>query len=158
MGFVSNFCYKKCGSKEITKTNIKRITYLYPYRIDDIYVCVYAYLNAYMSNVYLNIGREVKYKELGLNAGKCLNNPWKDIPESLIKKIQKLYEKLSFCHKEVCFFCSHRRKKERKGDYKQWLVVKIHEKDKERCLCCWNEAKLFNENKGREVRSEILED
>jgi len=60
MGFVSNFCYEKCGSKEITKTNIKRITYLYLYRIGDIYVYIYAYMKAYMSTVYSNIDREDK--------------------------------------------------------------------------------------------------
>jgi len=48
MGFVSNFCYEKCGSKEITKTNIKRITYLYLYRIGDIYVYIYAYESIYV--------------------------------------------------------------------------------------------------------------
>jgi len=58
----------------------------------------------------------------------------------------------------VCFFHFHRRKNEREGDNKQWLVIKIHERDAERYLCCWNEAKPFNEKKGREVRSEILED
>ena len=55
-------------------------------------------------------------------------------------------------------FLPFSQKEEREDDYKQWLVIKIHERDTERCLCCWDEAKPFNESKGREVRSEIVED